>query len=151
MIFNFIIDIVPYAQVFAYLAAGGSLIFSAFTYYKNNKVKRGEWLKALFEKFFEGDKFSEVRKQIEYESLNTFLAVDSKGMCTDKDNEEKLVNYLNFFELIAILRNSGHIEKEEVKNMFGYFIKAIKKDKFILSYIGQFDFENLEKLLKEYE
>ena len=58
-------DIVPYAQVFAFIAAGGSLIFSAFTYYKNNKVKRGEWLKTLFEKFFEADKFSEVRRQIE--------------------------------------------------------------------------------------
>ncbi len=146
-----ITDIVPYAQVFAFTAAGGSLIFSAFTYYKNNKVKRGEWLKTLFEKFFEADKFSEVRRQIEYETLEVYLEVDIKGMCANKENEEKLVNYLNFFELIAVLQLRGHINKEEVNDLFAYFIKSINKNAFIRRYINQFDFENLEKLLRSYE
>ncbi len=146
-----ICDILPYAQLFTYLAAGGSLIFSAFTYYKNNKVKRGEWLKTLFEKFYEENKFSEVRKHIEYETLNIYLGVDLNGMCTNMDNEENLVNYLNFFELIAFLKLNGHIEKLEVKSMFGYFIKSLNKDEFIKRYLRQFDFENLEMLLSEYE
>jgi hypothetical protein len=56
-------NFVKYAQIFAYSVAGVSVVLSAVAYYNNNKVKRGEWLKTLFEKFFETDnKFGEIRK-----------------------------------------------------------------------------------------
>jgi hypothetical protein len=116
-------EIVKYGQIIAYAAAAFSFVFSAFTYHNNNKVKRGEWLKSLFEKFYELDKFHEVRKEIEYDRVKTFLYKKEK---INEEHEEKLVDYLNFFELIAILEKKGHIKKEEIKDMFGYYLIKIK-------------------------
>jgi len=38
-------DVVKYFQVAAYSAATIGIIFTAISYNKNNKIKRGEWLK----------------------------------------------------------------------------------------------------------
>ena len=59
--------LVKIAQIVGFVLAGVSLVFTAITYFKNNKLKRGEWLKSLFEKFYEGKMFSKIRKEIEYE------------------------------------------------------------------------------------
>lgn len=143
-------EIVKIFQITAYVAATFGIIITVYTYYNNNKVKRGEWLKELFEKFYENNSFSEVRENIEYDSLKSFLEIDDKGMATNKKNEEKFVNYLNFFEFIAILQFRNHIKDDEVKDMFEYFINKLNDVPFITRYINQFGFGNLEKLLLSY-
>ena len=40
--------LVKIAQIVGFVLAGVSLVFTAITYFKNNKLKRGEWLKSLF-------------------------------------------------------------------------------------------------------
>ena len=147
-------DLLPYLQGIAALATAGSLIFAAITYYKNNKVKRGEWLKALFEKFFEDNKFSEVRMHLEYDTIEQYLAVNVNRDPTDKKNEELMVNYLNFFEFISVLNIKKYITDEEVKLMFRYYVKKIREDKYLneVKYLETYDFENLIMLMnKKYE
>jgi hypothetical protein len=142
-------ELLKYFQMAAYAAAFFGIIFTAITYHINNKVKRGEWLKSLFEKFYEENKFSDVRKNIEYNSLKSFLKIDDKGMAANKENEEKFVNYLNFFEFISMLQFKKYIKPDEVKDMFDYYIDKLKNDTFIVQYVNQLGFENLEKLLSK--
>ncbi len=142
---------VKVAQIVVYTATTIGILVSAFSYFKNNKVKRGEWLKALYEKFFESDNYKEIRREIEYDRLNSFLDIDNKGMAQNEINEEKLVDFLNFFEFISVLQIKKHVSESEVKDLFGYFITALKKNEFIRKYIQQFGFENLDKILIKYE
>jgi hypothetical protein len=139
-------EVVKYCQIIAYAAATIGIIFTAFTYRNSNKVKRGEWLKSLFEKFYESENFHEVRRKIEYDGLQIFLYNKEKIV---EENEEKLVDYLNFFEFIAILEKRGHINKEEIKDMFGYYLAKMKENNFLTKYLTEYGFENIENLLKK--
>ncbi len=143
--------LVKVAQIVGFILAGISLVFTAVTYFKNNKLKRGEWLKSLFEKFYEGKTFSKIRKEIEYERIAIYLQLNENGEVRSEETEEELVDYLNFFEFIATLVKNGHLRKDEVNQMFGYFLKAINKNDFLKNYLIKYDFENLDELLKEYE
>jgi hypothetical protein len=143
--------LVKVAQIIGFILAGISLFFTAITYFRNNKLKRGEWLKSLFEKFYEGKIFSKIRKEIEYERLGNYLELNEDGEVKNEDHEEELVDYLNFFEFISTLVKNGHLEKGEVNQMFGYFLKTINKDIFLKRYLVKYDFENLVELLKDYE
>jgi hypothetical protein len=122
-------------QIGAYIAAIGGIGFTAIGYFKNNKLKRGEWLKTLFEKFYEREKFKEIRREIEYGSLEKYLMIDSGGKPTNIKNEEELVNYLNFFKFIAALLKYQQISQLEINDMFGYYLKSIRKNTFLSSYI----------------
>jgi hypothetical protein len=143
-------DILIYFQIGAYTAAIGGIIFTAFGYFKNNKLKRGEWLKQLFEKFYEQEKFQLIRRKIEYGALIDYLDLDEKGEPKDDLHEEEFVNYLNFFEFIAVLQKEGHVSKAEVNDLFGYYFKKLKQEAFIINYIKKTDygFENISNLLK---
>ncbi len=144
-------DIVPWAQLVGYLVAGIALIISALSFRRNNRVKRGEWLKALHEKFFESDIYKKVRKEIDYDRLDTFLDTDVNGDARNEDNEEKLVDYLNFFEFISVLQLRGHITKEEVNDLFGYYFGIIQSNVFLRKYFKRYGFENLTKMLNEHK
>lgn len=143
--------VVKYFQILAYCAAIFGIIFTAITYRNNNRIKRGEWLKSLFEKFFENGTFSEVRQVIEYERISSFLELDAKKMATNQKNEELLVNYLNFFEFVSVLVKNKHVTGDEVIDLFEYYLAAIRKNDFIVQYISQFGFKNLYKLLNEFD
>lgn len=142
-------DVVKCFQIGAYSAAILGIGFSAMSYLKANSLKRGEWLKTLFEKFYEDGSFSEVRKELEYGSLKGYLKYDDKGMASDTKKEESFVNYLNFFELIAILQKGKHLNKVEIKDMFEYYLRRIKEDNEQKNYVERYGFENLHKMLKD--
>lgn len=144
-------DVVKVFQILAYSAAIFGIGFTALNYWKINSFKRGEWLKTLFEKFYEDGSFNKVKLELEYAPLQSYLKYDEKGMATSKENEEAFVNYLNFFELIAILQKGKHLRKSEVKDMFDYYLKSIKKDDEQMKYVSGYGFENLKALLNEYE
>ena len=144
-------EIIKYCQIGAYLAASIGIIFTVFTYRNNTRIKRGEWLKDLFDKFYRESNFITVRMVIEYNRMNTFLDIDTEGIPTNEENEETLVNYLNFFEFISILIKRGHLRNDEVKDLFGYYLQTLNSQRFIKNYISEFGFENLETLLSRYE
>ena len=144
-------DAIKYAQFLAYCAAAFGVIFTSINYFNSLKVKRGEWIKSLFEKFYEQDRFKKIRKEIEYEKLRSFLAIDGKGRACNEENEELLVDYLNFFELLATLIKNKHIRRSEVLDLFSYYFNLLKTDIFIRRYVEQFGFKNLNALLNERE
>ena len=149
-------DVVKYAQILGYSFATIGIIISAYTYKKNIKIKRGEWLKNLFEKFYSETYFGEIRRNIEYNTLPDFLAVDTAKMPTDEKEkfekrEESFVNYLNFFEFISMLIRQKHINFSESDDMFGYYLKKMNSSQSVKNYIIKYGFENLENILNRYE
>ena len=142
-------NLLPIFQVLSYFAAAGAFVFTAYTYFRNNKVKRGEWLKALYEKFFEAEQYKEIRKEIDYKRLHIYLKLDEKAEIQNDTGEEKLADFLNFFEFISILQHRNHISKDEVNDLFGYYFDIIKGDKFLKNYTQKFGFEHLTKKLNE--
>jgi hypothetical protein len=144
-------NLVKIAQFAVYLLTSAGICLSVFTYLKNNKVKRGEWLKSLYEKFFEAGSYKKIRREIEYERLGIFLGLNDKEIATNEENEEQLVDFLNFFDFISSLQIKGHIKKDEVKDLFGYYLQKLKENKFIAFYIKTYGFENLSTVLDDYQ
>jgi hypothetical protein len=71
-------------------------------------------------------------------------------MATNQRNEELLVNYLNFFEFVSVLVKHNHATRDEVIDLFEYYLAAFENNQFIMQYISQFGFKNLYKLLNEF-
>ena len=131
--------LVEWVQLFS----GLGIIFAASTYFFNQKIKRAEWLKSLFEKFYENEHlYKDVRKWLDFGLLEKELAADN-----DHDKEEKLADFLNFFEFIAVLENGKQIQLSEIEKLFSYYLKLIKRTPICQKYIASYEFKNLPKLL----
>lgn len=128
-------------------AIGGFATIHVF--FRNSQLKRAEWLYSLFEKFFYDEKYSEIRRIIDYahpEDIEKLIkAINSTN---DHDLEEQLVNYLNFFEFIANLWLLKQVPLREIKMMFEYYIRRLEEHDFIMDYINKYGFEGVAKLVE---
>src|SRR5439155_19195937 len=104
--------------------------YSIRTYVLNQRTRRGELLKALYEKFYEGEPNSkkQIRRVFDYGPqkleviVNNFNTKDVDKTPEEIDLEEKLADYLNFFEFIAGLKKFKHLKIKEVKALFNYYL-----------------------------
>jgi len=131
------------------LAAGvGALvavIVAVVNYRAQTRLKQAEWLKSLFEKFFEDSNYKEVRMWLDYGHLHDRLTVE--GQRFREINEEKFTDFLNFFEFLAVLHARKHLTKEQVFDVFDYYLKKIKEDPDCQKWINEYSFEKLKALL----
>jgi len=131
------------------LAAGiGALvavIVAVVNYMAQTRLKQAEWLKSLFEKFFENPNYKEVRMWLEYGHLHARLTVEDQQL--REINEEKFTDFLNFFEFIAVLYTRAHLTGDQVSDVFDYYLHKIKSDEDCQSWIDQYSFEKLKALL----
>src|SRR5256885_1072660 len=76
-----------------------------FTYYRSVRTKRAEWLASLHEKFFESDRYTNIRRVLDYHVEPEYAELASAVM-TQRHHHlaDELYRYLNFFELLAGLR-----------------------------------------------
>ncbi|MGL5891800.1 MAG: DUF4760 domain-containing protein, partial [Bacteroidia bacterium] len=131
-----------------------SALFAASTYYRNGRLERAKWLNTLHEKFFIENKFSEIRRLLDYKEpsdLYSSLAASFPNR-NDKNNidlEEKLVDYLNFFEFIATLNKQGQLSQSEINSTFGYYISKLNSHKWLIESLKTHEFKNLPSLIEE--
>ncbi len=123
-----------------------SVLVAAYTFYLNNRLKRAEWLKTLFEKFYEGPNYKDVRRWIDFDRLEEELLVDIDGV-----KEEKFSDFLNFFEFIAVLEKEKQLGYEEIKSLFAYYFRLIDQNEFCKNYIYKNRYKNLYKFLRKYD
>ncbi len=118
------------------------------TYRRSVKTRRAEWLGSLHEKFFETDRYADVRRVLDYreEPLYTELAAAVTGGVHHHLADE-LWRYLNFFELLAGLRELGQISDEEIVRLFDYDLRLIKRQEFIVKALEPEGFDGLAQLL----
>jgi hypothetical protein len=141
MVMNWI-DLI--AKVMAGLGGLGFFI-AAFSYRNQVRIRQAEWLKSLFEKFFENSTYKEVRSWLDYGVLRERLSVGDAGL--RQKNEEKFTDFLNFFEFIGVLHSRGHLPLEQVWDVFDYYLQKIGKDEDCREWIEKYGFEKLKGLL----
>jgi hypothetical protein len=131
------------------LAGFGGLGFfiAALSYKSQIRIKQAEWLKSLYEKFFESLIYKEARIWLDYGHLHGKLYVED--IAHREANEEKFTDFLNFFEFIGVLHFSGHLTFKQVNEVFGYYLKKIKDDADCQDWIQKYSFEKLKGLLEK--
>ncbi len=127
---------------FAFAAVG--VLIGVFTFRKNQKIRKAEWLTKLYEKFYEQENYKEVRKWIDFNLLDKELKSDP-----DYKKEEKLADYLNFFEFIGTLERMGQLKTEEIQLLFAYYLNLLQQDARCMQYIETNKFKNLGNLLNK--
>lgn len=136
----------------AAIAAGA---FALNTYRKGLAQKRVEWLNQLYDRFFFQKRFDEIRRIIDYarpEEISRLKAAIERNKAWTKEDidlEEKLVDFLNFFNLVAAVRKLKHIKLDEVKFMFEYYLCRIGDHDFLMDYLKSDGFSNLADLVTE--
>ncbi len=145
-------NILPLFQILGLIATCIGIFIAAYTFYENSKIKRGEWLTKLFEKFYENKTFGDIRRELDYGRIESYLELNNISNAENEKHQEDFINFLNFFELISVLVKKDILDNADIKDMFEYYIKSIAKNDFIKKeFITKYGFENFENLLKKYE
>ena len=129
------------------ILGGIGFVVAVLNYRNQVRIKRAEWLKSLYEKFFESSTYKEVRVWLDYGHLHEKLTAEDAGL--RELNEEKFTDFLNFFEFIGVLYSSNHLTFKQVYEVFDYYLKKIKSDNDCQEWINEYGFEKLKKLLKK--
>jgi len=83
----------------------------------------------LYSRFFEKSELKQVRDTLDCDSddakVNALVTEESSGW----------TDYLNFFELVAYLRESKQLAAEDVKALFEYYIGCLKRHRVVVEYI----------------
>jgi gamma-glutamylcyclotransferase (GGCT)/AIG2-like uncharacterized protein YtfP len=142
------LDSVPIQKLFYTISSVG-LILGLLRYQRNSRLRRIEWLASLYERFYCSDAFKRMRGIIDYQShelriIETCIAADHRH-----DLVEELVDYLNFFEFVASLWKAKQLKSDELKMLFNYYLQPLANRPFFCAFIHDYDFDNLERLLKE--
>jgi hypothetical protein len=121
-----------------------------YIYYRNSNLRRAEWLYSLFEKFYYQSSYAGIRRILDYGNEDGVRRLRSalQGHA-DESLEEKLVDFLNFFEVIASLWKLRQLSIKEIQMMFEYCIRRIENHDFILEYLQAWGFEGVLELVGE--
>lgn len=138
------------ADITTALVAGVGAPFAYITYRRSVRTKRAEWLASLHETFFETQRYAHVRRMLDYqeEPLFTELA-QAVAAGTYLPLADEFYRYLNFFELMASLRELGEISNDEILGLFEYDLKLLAKHRFALDALPAQGFERLAQLLQQ--
>lgn len=126
---------------------GGAL--ALFQFWRANRTKRAEWLASLHGQFFEMERYSRVRRALDY-ALEPDYSTLKAAVGSEQPHElaDELYRYLNFFEFLAGLRQLGQISKREIRILFDYDLKMLRRHDFVLAVLQPQGFEQLHELLR---
>lgn len=133
-------------DVISKAAAAIGIVIAALNYRRQVVVRRGEWLKSLFEKFYENNSFKEVRRWIDSGEIDKRVNLENISISKD---DELFTDYLNFFEFIAKLEADGHLKLADVTDLFEYYLKRLNDSTVCAAWIEKFGFEKLKCLLNK--
>ncbi len=122
-------------------------IWAFYTYLRNSRLRRAEWLLSVYEKFYEQDHYKRIRHVIDFQTSE--LDKLGQGLEAGGGNElvELFVDYLNFFEFIASLWRLRQLSLDEIRMMFEYYLMRLTDFEFIMRFIRAQGFETLRALL----
>jgi hypothetical protein len=141
-----------YAQIGTAIAGAVAMLgvpFAAWQYLRAARTRKAEWLTSLHGKFYEGEQYSEIRNLLDYGGPHLQRLVPSVVEGTDDALADAFYRYLNFFELLASLRELGQIERKEVLWLFEYDLRKLSEYPFVLEALAREGFERLPRLLNE--
>lgn len=131
------------------LAAAAALL-TWLTFWKSLRLRRAEWLSRLYESFYVKPELKAVRAALDYEGE----AKRELLRCVESDPEnakvlEPLVDYLNFFEFIAVLWTMKQLSLDEIQLLFGYYLRRLGEEPRIVEFCREGGFKNLLRMLEK--
>jgi hypothetical protein len=128
-------------------AVGGGI--ALVTYRGNVLLKRAEWLDKLYTKFFESANYKRMRRFLDYRPAPDYANLQQALSRDGVDDElcESLVDYLNFFEYVSSLWKIGQLREDEIRMLFEYYVRDLRKHEFVWQFICGEGFEHLEELV----
>jgi hypothetical protein len=113
-------------------------VVAIVVYYRNHRLEQSRWLSGLYDKFYEGEKYKQVRDLLDSESNEEI------GKLVD-DEDSGFTDYLNFFEHVAIFVKAGQLNKKDVEASFGYYLNCLSGNLKVQNYINN-EAKGYEKL-----
>jgi hypothetical protein len=130
-------------QAGTYLAAIAAAIISIWQYRRNSGRERTRWLFELYQRFYGQPALRAMRMRLDLGETEFLRGAGDKDLAADLDE------FLNFFEFIAFLQKRREIKPAEVKALFAYPLQTLGKNPDVISYIREYDYGELDRLLKE--
>jgi hypothetical protein len=130
-------------QAASYFVAIVAAILALLTYRANSQRERAKWAVQLYEKFYESDRYKEIRDQLD----STADEPAVKELV--KQEGAGFTDYLNFFELVAYLAATKQLSSTDVMALFHYYLRSLKRHRSVVNYLNEREkgFERLSKLL----
>ena len=128
------------------VAFAGAII-AIRTYWSNAQRERAKWTVQLWEKFYEGDRYKEMRDSLDSPAFSPEL----QELIEEKPSE--FSDYLNFFELVLFLANSKQLSKSDVLGVFQYYLGCMKRSPPVMQFLNDRNngFEHLRDFFKKNE
>ncbi len=127
----------------------GTAIWAFWVYRANSRIEHAKWLVNLHEKFFERDLYKGIRELLDCAEGDD----EAAGKIGKLVSEEPagFTDYLNFFEMVAALAETGQISDKEVLTLFEYYLKCIRDREQVMEYLAKEKkgYEKLRKFLDE--
>lgn len=141
------------ATIIFFLFSIPAVLISISTFKKTIKIKKAEWLSSLSDKFYRNKRYRKIRRILDYPEIEkdsySKLKISVEKSINDKDiflQEEislleEFVDYLNFFEMIGALEKLKQLNFNEIKIVFDYYLKLIKRHDWIIPFLKCEGFE----------
>lgn len=128
-------------------------------YGARTNAEKARWLYQLYEKFFENNSYKHVRRKLDYDHVEEIegliqMVGQNKSLSSDQEAHfDEFTDYLNFFEMIGLLKKLGQLTSADIRATFDYYLRLLtnKRNPQIRQYLVREGFENLDRLLVEYE
>lgn len=131
-------------------AAGlvAAAFIAALTYRESQRQRRAEWIYRLFEQFHSEARYRPMRRLLDFreEAALSALRRDVEADAAS-DRMESLIDYLNFFEMMALQVRDGQTRRAEVVDVFDAYLKGLAEHDFITAYIEHEGYLELSRLL----
>jgi hypothetical protein len=130
------------AEVFMFCATGFAAVCALFTYRNSLKLERAKWLKEPYEKFYEREGLKKVRDILDSQDIQAVFKLVN-------EEEPSFTDYLNFFEFLGYLADTKQIKKNDILDLFQYYLRRLEENPPVVMYIKDptKGFEKLHKLL----
>lgn len=132
------------AELVSFVVGAVAAIIAVMTYRSNAKRERAKWVAQLYEKFYEGDRYKNMR-----EKLDDAQNAEEIEALVNKESAE-FTDYLNFFELVTFLAKTDQLLESDVLLLFRYYLRCLKDQKAVMKYLNnqKNGFEQLSGFLK---
>ena len=110
---------------------------------EEERREQKQQINQLYEKFYEANNYKRIRQVLDCDPGSK----EVNGLV--QSEEAEFTDYLNFFEFVAFLAESGQLTAQQVDTLFSYYLKNLKKHAPVQDYVNdqRKGFEKLRKLL----
>ncbi len=133
------------SQIASYCVAIIAAVFAVPTYVVNSRRERAKWAIQLYEKFYESDHYGSMRDKLD-------CAADDPTVREIVNSEDSaFTDYLNFFETVAFLVTRKQVSKNDVLELFHYYLRCLKRHRSVMNYLNNREkgFERLSDFLNK--